>query len=69
MNWTVKEKVKFENSSQNEGLSPSGIALSFDDFAQFHDTLFGFHPTALSVFTYFFSGFPIFFDLSITEET
>jgi hypothetical protein len=32
MNWTVKKKVKFVNSFQNEGLSPSGIALSFNGF-------------------------------------
>jgi hypothetical protein len=32
MNWNVKKKVNFVNSSQNEGLSPSGIALSFDRF-------------------------------------
>jgi hypothetical protein len=29
------------------------------DLAQFHDTLFGFHPTALEVFI-FFPGFPTF---------
>jgi hypothetical protein len=27
-----RKKVNFVNSSQNEGLSPSGIALSFDGF-------------------------------------
>jgi hypothetical protein len=27
-----QEKVNFVNSSQNEGLSPSGIALFFDRF-------------------------------------
>ena len=30
MNWTVEKNVNGINSSQNEGLSPSGIALSFD---------------------------------------
>jgi hypothetical protein len=30
-NWTVKKEVNV-NSSQNEGLSPSGIAQSFDGF-------------------------------------
>jgi hypothetical protein len=60
-------KVNFVNSSQNEGLSPSGIALSFKGLAQFHGTLFGFHLTALSVFTFFFIS--NFFNLSITEET
>jgi hypothetical protein len=32
MNKTVKKKVNFINSSQNERLSPSSIALSFDEF-------------------------------------
>jgi hypothetical protein len=32
MNNTVKKKVNFINSSENEGLSPSCIALSFDGF-------------------------------------
>jgi hypothetical protein len=32
MNWTVNIKVNFVNSSQNEGLSSSGIALSFVRF-------------------------------------
>jgi hypothetical protein len=27
-----RKKVDFTNSSQNKGLSPSGIALSFDGF-------------------------------------
>ena len=37
------------------------------DLAQFHGTLFGLHPTALSVFI--FRGISNFFDLNITEET
>jgi hypothetical protein len=32
MNLTVKKKVNYVNSPQNEGLSPSGIALSFIGF-------------------------------------
>jgi hypothetical protein len=32
MNKTVKKKENLINSSQNEGLSPSCIALSFDRF-------------------------------------
>jgi hypothetical protein len=32
MNWTVKKKENFINSSQNEGLSPSCISLSFNGF-------------------------------------
>jgi hypothetical protein len=31
-NLTVKKKVNFMNSSENEGLSPTCIALSFDGF-------------------------------------
>jgi hypothetical protein len=64
----VKKKVNFVNSSQKEGLSLSDIALSFHGFGSiFYGTLFGFHPTALSVFI-FFPDFQL-FDLSITEET
>jgi hypothetical protein len=57
MNWTVKKKVKFVNSFQNAGLSPSGIhvALSFDGFGSI-----SWHSVwALSVFTLVF-GFPTF---------
>jgi hypothetical protein len=32
MNSTVEKKVNFINSTQNKGLSPSRIALSFDGF-------------------------------------
>jgi hypothetical protein len=68
MKLNCQEKVNFVNSSQNEGLSPSGIALSFNGFGSiFHGTLFGFHPTALSVLPFF--RISNFFDLSITEET
>jgi hypothetical protein len=68
MNWTVKKKVNFVNSSQNEGLSPSGIALSFDGFGSisWHSVWF------LSDSSFSFHIFPRisnFFDLSITEET
>jgi hypothetical protein len=35
MNKTVRERVNFINSSQNEGLSPSYIALSLDGFSSF----------------------------------
>jgi hypothetical protein len=38
------------------------------DLAQFHGTLFGFHMTAILVFT-FFLRISNFFDLSIAEET
>jgi hypothetical protein len=63
-----QEKSKFVNSTQNKRLFPSGIALSSTDLVQFHGTLFDFHLTALSVFT-FFPRISNFFDLSITEET
>jgi hypothetical protein len=49
---SLKKKVNFVNSSLNEGLSPSGIALSFYGFGSFHGTLFGFHLTALSFSTF-----------------
>jgi hypothetical protein len=39
MNWSVKKEVNFVNSSQNEGLSPSGIALSFHGFGSIHGTV------------------------------
>jgi hypothetical protein len=39
---SLKKKVNFINSSQNEGLSPSGIALSFDGFGLISWTVFGF---------------------------
>jgi hypothetical protein len=44
MNWTVKKKVNFVNSSQNEGFSPSGIDLSFDRFGSilWHSVWFSF---------------------------
>jgi hypothetical protein len=54
-----QEKSIFFNSSQNEGLSPSGIALSFDGFG-FHGTLFGFHPTAFGFHVVVFFGFSTF---------
>jgi hypothetical protein len=47
MNWTVKEKVNFINSSQNEGLSPSCIALSFGGFG----SISGHFAYVLTVFT------------------
>jgi hypothetical protein len=46
-----------------------GIIYPSTDLAQFHGTLFGFHPTALSVFTSSFFRISNFFDLSITEQT
>jgi hypothetical protein len=49
---SVKKKVNFINSSQNEGLSPSGIALSFDGFGSISWTVFGFFG-AFTSFTIF----------------
>jgi hypothetical protein len=56
MNSTVKKKVNFIHSTQNEGLSPSCIALSFDGFGSI-----SWHSIwVLSALSYFFSGFPTF---------
>jgi hypothetical protein len=52
MNNSVKKKVNFINSSQNEGLSPSCIALSFDGFDSISWTVFGFFGS-FTVFTIF----------------
>jgi cbb3-type cytochrome oxidase subunit 1 len=64
MNKIVKKKVNFINSSQNEGLSPSCIALSFDGFGSisWHSIWF------FRLFTIFFL-ISNFFGLSTTEET
>jgi hypothetical protein len=63
MNKTVKKKVNFINASQNEGLSPLCIALSFDGFGSiswhriwFFRLLYRFHN-----FSFFFpSDFHLF---------
>jgi hypothetical protein len=60
MNKTVKKtKTNFINSSQNEGLSPSHIALSFDGFGSI-----SWHNIWLFRFFYsfhiFFSDFQLF---------
>jgi hypothetical protein len=44
---------------------PQAYLYLSTDLAQFHGTLFGFHPTAFSGFFFQISNF---FDLSITEE-
>jgi hypothetical protein len=50
MNCAVYKKVNFINSSQNEGLSLSCIAISFTDLAQFHDTVIGvFFPGSFTI--------------------
>jgi hypothetical protein len=69
MNWTVKIKVNFINSSQNEGLSPSGIALSFDGFGSISWIVLGWFFSRL--FYSFHNCFRIsnFFGLSTTEKT
>jgi hypothetical protein len=66
MNNSVKKNVNFINSSQNEGLSPSCIALSFDVFGSISWTLFGFFGLFYSFHN--FSDFN-FFGLSTTDET
>jgi hypothetical protein len=56
MNWTVKKKQNFVNSYQNEGLSPSCIALFFDRFGSMSwhsiwfssDGSFSFHIFSLN---------------------
>jgi hypothetical protein len=67
MNSTVKKKVNFVNSSQNERLSPSGIALSVGGFGSISWHSVCFQPTAFLVFTFFLIS--NFFGLGITEET
>jgi hypothetical protein len=65
MNSTVKRKINFVNSSQNQG-----IVLSFERFGSISwYTLFGFHPMLFQFSQFFFSRISSFFDLSITEET
>jgi hypothetical protein len=58
MNSTVRKKVNFINSSQNDGLSPSCIALSSDGFdsISWHSVWF---LLVLSQFSHLF-GFPTF---------
>jgi hypothetical protein len=54
MNWPVNKKVNIINSSQNEGLSPSGNSSKLRlIWLNFIAPFFGFHPTALSDFTFF----------------
>jgi hypothetical protein len=62
-----EKKVNYVNSSKNEGLSRSDIALSFDGFGSISRHT-GFHPMAISFFTFVF-WISNFFDLSITEGT
>jgi hypothetical protein len=68
MDSTVTKKVNFINSSQNKGLSPSGIALSFDGFGPISWHSFWFSSDGYFSFQIFFR-ISNFFDLSITEET
>jgi hypothetical protein len=58
MNKTVKKKVNFINSSQNEGLYPSWIAPSFDGFGSisWHSIFF----SALLQFSQWISDFQFF---------
>jgi hypothetical protein len=54
---TAKKKVNLRNSFQNEGLSPSCIALSFNRFGSISRTFFFF---ALMQFSQLFFWFPTF---------
>jgi hypothetical protein len=63
-----REKVNFLNSSQNEGLSPSGIALSFNWFGSISWHSVWFSSNCYFSFHISFSRISNFFDLSITEE-
>jgi hypothetical protein len=67
MNKTLKKKVNFVDSSQNEGLLPSCIALSFDgsDLISWHNIYF-FSP--FTVLHFFFRMSNV-FSLHNTEET
>jgi hypothetical protein len=67
MNCTVKRKLHFLNSSQNKGLSPSCIALSFDGFGSISWHCLGFFSGSFTAFHIF--RISNFFGLSITEET
>jgi hypothetical protein len=62
---TVKKKVYFINSSQNEGLTPSFIAPSFDGFGSI-SWLFVWFISDLSQFSHYFL-ISNFFGLSITS--
>jgi hypothetical protein len=63
------KKVNFINSSQNERLSPSGLALSFDKFDSISWQSLSFSSnSSFTVFVFFFQ-ISNFFDPSITEET
>jgi hypothetical protein len=57
MNNSVKEKYFFSNSSQNKGLSPSCIALSFNGFGSISWHSIWFFFGSYTVFTTFY-GFP-----------
>jgi hypothetical protein len=61
MNKTVKKKVNFINLSQNEGLSPSCRALSFDEFGSilWHN-IWLFFFGSYTVFTFFPPDFQLF---------
>jgi hypothetical protein len=66
MNKTAMKKVNFINSSQNEGLPPSCIALSYYGFGaiSWHSIWMGFFSRLL--YSFHISNF---FGLSTTEET
>jgi hypothetical protein len=51
--WIELSRVKNLNSFQNEGFSPSCIALSFDGFVSIYDTLFCFFFSPIYSLTLF----------------
>jgi hypothetical protein len=64
-----RKRVNFANSPQNEGLSSSGIALSFDGFGSISLQPAWFLFDGSLSFHNFFFRISNFLDLSITEET
>ena len=59
LTYTETSEINFINSSRNEGLSPSCIALSFDGFGSisWHSIWFF---RLFTLFTFFFSDFQLF---------
>jgi hypothetical protein len=60
MNWTVNKEVKFSKFNKTKDYFPQAQLYPLTDLAQYHVTLFGFHQTTLSVFTFFFRDFQLF---------
>jgi hypothetical protein len=60
MNKTIKKKVNLINSSQNEGSSPSCIALSFDGFGSILWSVIGFFGSFTVFHNFCFSDCQLF---------